>query len=264
MREPFHALTVTLLSLLLPLSFLLIARLSTFQYILCSTTHGASRSSNSLFADLLSTKPALLYGLVGTISIATLIHGLTGKITLQSESPGLLLRPRLSTAWIMLCTLQVCVGLGIEGSIAAGVVGFGSGNDTSLVSRTIFFIGLFDTMIYWSRSIVKPVVDDTVFGCPKEESWAGRAAMTMTFGTLWWWRLKNEIESLVIVVEAKKQNALPLGVADFIGWWLYYMTVTIGMVRILKGLLWVVMVLLCRREINSNSFNSCEDGEDKV
>ncbi|KAF5931445.1 hypothetical protein HYC85_032318 [Camellia sinensis] len=84
-------------------------------------------------------------------------------------------------------------------------------------------------MVYWSRTVVKPVVDDTVFGYVKEERWVERVAMAASLGTLWWWRLRGEIESLVVMVEVKRELLIGVGIADFVGWWLYYLTVTIGM-----------------------------------
>ena len=85
--------------------------------------------------------------------------------------------------------------------------------------------------------------------------------MALSLGGLWWWRLRDEVESLVIVAEMKRE----LGVADFVGWLLYYLTVTIGMVRVVRGLMWVGMVLLGRRtrRVEHNYGDSCGD-EDKV
>ncbi|KAH7578245.1 hypothetical protein ACOSQ2_000553 [Xanthoceras sorbifolium] len=260
--EPFYILTTNLLTLLLPLSFMLLARLSCAQYLLTIATYPSEPSSSFLFSVFLYTNPALLYVLVSTLSIATLVHGLTGKLTLLSESTGPVYQPRLYMAWIFLCTLQVCVGLGIEGSIASGVDSSSFGIRRSLFSRLIFFLGLHDTMLLWFRSVVKPVVDDTIFEVPRKERWVERVAMALSIGSLWWWKLRDEIESLVVVAEAKKELLMDVGVADFVGWWLYYLTVTIGMVRIVKSLLWLGMVLLCQR-VRTNSVNSCEN-DDKV
>ncbi|KAL5791949.1 hypothetical protein ACOSP7_000543 [Xanthoceras sorbifolium] len=261
--EPFYILTTNLLTLLLPLSFMLLARLSCAQYLLTIATYPSEPSSSFLFSVFLYTNPALLYVLVSTLSIATLVHGLTGKLTLLSESTGPVYQPRLYMAWIFLCTLQVCVGLGIEGSIASsGVDSSSFGIRRSLFSRLIFFLGLHDTMLLWFRSVVKPVVDDTIFVVPRKERWVERVAMALSIGSLWWWKLRDEIESLVVVAEAKKELLMDVGVADFVGWWLYYLTVTIGMVRIVKSLLWLGMVLLCQR-VRTNSVNSCEN-DDKV
>ncbi|XP_038694502.1 uncharacterized protein LOC119992000 [Tripterygium wilfordii] len=264
----FHVLTITLLSLLLPLSFLLLARLSCVNYLLAATTTTTSKPS-FLFSIILYTNPALLYLLISIITITTLIHGLTGKLTIHkdfSSSNDDLhqnYRPGLYTAWILICTLQVCVGLGIEGSIEAGIDGTSFGVERSLMSRIVFFLGLHETMMYWSRVVVKPVVDDAIYGAGvKEEKywWVGRVGIG--FGSLWWWRLRDEVESMVVVPEAKRELLMEVEVADFIGWWLYYLVVTVGMVRVVKGLMWVGVVVLCRRfRRNSGDEEQEEDGK---
>ncbi|CAK7348433.1 unnamed protein product [Dovyalis caffra] len=265
-REPFHILTITLLSLLLPLSFLLLARLSTYNYLLTITSDPIQQPSSSSFilSLFLSINPAILYFLVSIVSVVTLIHGLTGKITLLSESPGAIYRPGLYTAWIVLCTLQICVGLGIEGSIAAGMFD-GSGFDIqrSLLCRVIFFLGLHETMIHWSRTVVKPVVDDTIFGAARDEKWVQRVTIALSYGTLWWWRLRDEVESLVFVAEAKIELMMDLGMADLVGWWLYYLTVTIGVARLVKGLIWFGVILLCKT-VRRHSTETYEDELNKV
>ena len=261
-RQIVHILTITLLSLLLPLSFLLLARFSSAYYLLSLNSFPSLQSPSFLFSFILYTNPSVLYLLASIVSIATLIHGLTGKITFLSELPGPILRPRLYIGWIFLCTLQVCVGLGIEGSIAAGIDGSSFGLEKSLLSKTIFFLGLHETMLHWCRVVVKPVVDDTVFGVGREERWVEKVAMAVSFGTLWWWKLRDEVESMVVVAEVKRELSMGIGVAEFVGWWLYYLTVTVGMVRIVKGIMWLVMLWLGRK-VRENSAESC-GAEDKV
>ncbi|XP_059625305.1 uncharacterized protein LOC132268482 [Cornus florida] len=263
--QPFHLLTITLLSLLLPLSFLLLARLSTAQYLLTFTTSQTTPQPLSLlFSLFLYTNPTILHVLVSLVCVATLIHGLTCRITLfiinyeesswSSSSTPTVRPPRLYTAWILLCTLQVCVGLGIEGSIAAGIDGYTGGlvqvgHERNLVSRIVFFLGLHETMLHWSQLVVKPVVDDTVYGFAREleVGWLERMAMAASFGSLWWWRLRDEVESLVVVAEVKRELSMGVGVTDFVGWWLYYLTVTIGMVRVVKALIWLGIILFCKK-----------------
>ena len=78
--------------------------------------------------------------------------------------------------------------------------------------------------------------------------------------------MRVEVEALVVVAEAKRQMSMGVGMADLLGWWLYYITVTIGMVRIVKGIMWVMMILLCirvRRNATSSSDDLCGN-EDKV
>ncbi|KAM1042347.1 hypothetical protein ACFX13_032137 [Malus domestica] len=272
LKQPFHILTLTLLSLLLPLSFLLLSRLScancllsiSFPTLIIPPPEPSNYDSSCIFYLFLYATPSFLYLLVSIVTIAAFIHCITGKITIITGFPSPIFRPRLNTACIFLCTLQVCVGLGIKGRIAAEVDGcatFGGVVDGKicLLSRAIFFLGLHETMLHWCRVMVKPVVDDTIFGGAREEKWVERVAIAASFGCLWWWRLRDEVESFVVVAKAKRKLAMGLGVADFVGWWLYYLTVAIGMVRVVKGLMWLSMVLLCRRT-EAKLCNDC--GED--
>lgn len=103
-------------------------------------------------------------------------------------------------------------------------------------------------MLFWGRTVVKPVVDDTIFGYWRKEGWVEKVALGLSYGGLWWWRLREEVESLVMVPEVKRELMMGIGVADFVGWWLYYLTVTIGMVRVVKGLISPVLILTRRRE----------------
>ncbi|XP_065864436.1 uncharacterized protein [Euphorbia lathyris] len=265
--KPFHILTITLLTILLPLSFLLLARLSSYTYLFTSINY--PQNPFSIFNLILHTIPSILYFLLSIFSIATLLHGLTGKITLFTESPPEFHRPRLFTAWILLCVVQVCVALGVEGTIAAGIDGHGfEVSEKSLISRVVFFLGLHETMVYWSRSVVKPVVDDTVYGLGRDENWVEKVSLSVCFGLLWWWRLRDEIECLVIVAEVKREMLMGVNLGDLLGWWIYYLTVTIGMVRIVKSLMWVVMVFLFRKltRVRVNNVESCEHfgAQDKV
>ena len=95
--------------------------------------------------------------------------------------------------------------------------------------------------------VVRPVVDDTVFGGARRERWVERVGLAAGLGTLWWWRLREEVETLVLVAQVKSEQLMDVGIGDFVGWWLYYLIVTIGMVRIVKGLIWIFMISLCRR-----------------
>lgn len=67
----------------------------------------------------------------------------------------------------------------------------------------------------------------------------------------------NFFSYLVVVAQVKNEQLIDVGLGDFVGWWLYYVVVTIGMVRIVKGLIWMFMISLFRRrpvevEIESN------------
>lgn len=119
-------------------------------------------------------------------------------------------------------------------------------------------------MMYWSRTVVKPVVDDTVFGLAREERWVERVTMAASFGALWWWRLRDEVESLVVVAEVQREVSMGGSLANFVGWWLYYLTVTIGMVRVAKGVIWVGMVLVFRQKKVEGNAGDTIGNEDKV
>ncbi|CAO2826643.1 unnamed protein product [Amaranthus hypochondriacus] len=261
----FYVISITLLSLLLPLSFLLLARLSSAHYFLSLASLSPPKSY--LFSIFLNTNPNLLHALLSLITLSTLIHALTGRVSLITEHPGPIFRPRVHAAWIFLCTLQVCVGLGIEATIKAGFDGAGFGYKKSMLSKLIFFLGLHETMIHWARTIVRPVVDDTIFGGTQEEKLVERWAVAALFGALSWWRLRDEVESLVVVVEVKREMLMNVGLGDFIGLWLYYLTVAIGMARIIKGIMWISMIILNRREIEDQEHYNIElirDEDDKV
>ncbi|KAE8672106.1 putative DELLA protein RGL2 [Hibiscus syriacus] len=265
MKQSFHLLAILLLSLWLPLAFLLVARLSFVNYVLNATVSDPSTPS-FLWSFYFYTNPALIYLLITSVSIAALAHGLTGKLSFVTESTDTTThrrRLRLYIAWIVLCVVQVSVGLGIEGSVAVGVDGAGFGVKRSFFSRMIFFLGLHEIILVWFRTVVKPVADDSIFGCVSEERWVYRTAIAVAAGTLWWWKLRDEVESLVVVVEAKKELSMDIEMADFLGWWIYYLTVTIGMVRVAKALLWLGFVLLCRRDHVDETISEEED-EDKV
>ncbi|XP_027063741.1 uncharacterized protein [Coffea arabica] len=295
-REPFRILTTLLLSLLLPLSFLLLARLSTARHISAAAAATSLPSTDCrdddhllcflfLFHYFVNTS-TIVCALVCLITVAAFVHCLTAgppaslNVTssnrrcqsLVSVEPDAFRRLRLYAAWIILCTLQICVGLGIEGSIStdAGcslmMRNFHSSPTpgwqeriSSLLSRVIFIVGLHETTHFWSKSVVKPVVDDTVMGCVvKEERWMERVGMAMSFGGLWWWKLRDEVDALAAAVwelimkkelqptllVVQEQGAGGLGVADLVGWWLYYLTVAIGSIRLIKGGIWLGMILL--------------------
>ncbi|CDP17064.1 unnamed protein product [Coffea canephora] len=290
-RDPFRILTTLLLSLLLPLSFLLLARLSTARHISAPATSQPSTNCRDddhllcflfLFHHFINTS-TIVYALVCLVTVAAFVHGLTAgppaslnvlssnrrcQSPVSVEPDDAFRRLRLYAAWIILCTLQICVGLGIEGSTStdAGcslMMRHFHGSPTpgwqerisSLLSRVTFIVGLHETTHFWSKSVVKPVVDDTVMGCVvKEERWMERVGMAMSFGGLWWWKLKDEVDALAAVVMKKElqpmllvvqeQGAGGLGVADLVGWWLYYLTAAIGSIRLIKGGIWLGMILL--------------------
>uniref|UniRef100_A0A7N0ZX82 Transmembrane protein n=1 Tax=Kalanchoe fedtschenkoi TaxID=63787 RepID=A0A7N0ZX82_KALFE len=266
-RGPFAFMTITILSLLVPLSFLLLARFSCDSYLLsfaATSDHArwsgggdnASASASPTVSFFRCTNPFLVQVLVSIISLAALFHSMTGRSIIQDEPKGLWFRPRLYAAWIFLSTLQVCVGLGIECSVHAGRCKVELGNEIGLLSRVVFLLGLHEAMVHWSRSVVKPVVDDTVFGGLMEERLMQKVASAAGCGWLWWWRLRDEVENLVVVAEIKHQLGMSVGPGDFISWWLYYLIVTIGLVRLVRSFIWVSMSLCCRSHMRVNASSS--------
>ncbi|KAJ4892518.1 Uncharacterized protein Rs2_32266 [Raphanus sativus] len=257
--KPFRLLTTTLLSLLLPLSFLLLSRLSSASFLFSLIKSPPQTDSSSFFSVFHYTNPAILYAFVSSISVYTLVLGLTTKITATDPNRSIPFYPHVSIAWLTLFLVQISVGLGLEGTNSDGLI---IGSERNFLSRLVFFFGLHEVMLLWCRVIVRPVVDSTLMGggdaCHhrREETVVERVALAVSCGTLWWWKLRDEVEVLVGVAEAKRalllllpihgngNGSMEVGAVDFVNWWLYYMVVTIGMVRIVKGSLWFGMVLL--------------------
>ncbi|KAM1058246.1 hypothetical protein ACFX2A_032097 [Malus domestica] len=71
--------------------------------------------------------------------------------------------------------------------------------------------------VHWCRVVVKPVVDDRVLGGAREEKWVEKVAIVASFGCLWGWRLRDDVESLVVVAKAKRELAMSFEVADLVG-----------------------------------------------
>ncbi|XP_022145190.1 uncharacterized protein LOC111014692 [Momordica charantia] len=242
-KNLFHLLTLTLLSLSLPLSFLLFCRLDRSLYL-----HAFLPLSTPL-SSLASAGRVILLALISVIAIAALLDSLLGRSVVLAKSCG------LSAAWLVLCALQVGVALGIGEGVAVAIDAESLGLRRSLWCRGMFFLGLHTAMIHWSKSAVKPVVDDTIFGAPVEENWWGRVAMAVSFGALWWWRLRDEAESPAIVAESMMELLTHPTMADFAGWALYYLIVATGFVKILRSVVWFREFLLRKRkEENSSQF----------
>lgn len=100
----FHLFTVNLLGLLLPLSFLLLGRLSSAGYLAALPW----TPPPLVLSLILYLNSPLLYILVSFVIVSALLHSLTGKSALPAKLPGPISQPRLYAAWIFLCTLQVC------------------------------------------------------------------------------------------------------------------------------------------------------------
>lgn len=125
-------------------------------------------------------------------------------------------------------------------------------------------------MLQWYKVIVKTVVESG-FGRREEETVVERVALAASCGALWWWKLREEVEALVGVTEVKRtllllsidvdlNSIVDLGTVDFVNWWLYYMFVTIGVVRIVTGCFRVGMILLFEQV--SGIFSSVHDVND--
>ena len=257
--KPFRLVTTTLLSLLLPLSFLLLSRLSSASFLFSLLKSPPPTDSYFFFSIFHYTNPAILYAVVSLISVYTLVLGLTTKITATDPNRLIPLYPHTSIAWLTLFLVQVSVGLGLQVTSPDGLI---NGSERNFLSRLVFFFGIHEVMLLWCRVIVRPVVDSTLIRGDagrnrREETVVERVALAVSCGTLWWWKLRDEVEALVGVAEAKRalllllpingnnaNGSFEVGTVDFVNWWLYYMVVTIGMVRIVKGCLWFGMVLL--------------------
>lgn len=87
--------------------------------------------------------------------------------------------------------------------------------------------------------MVKPVVDEVVLGFSDEEfCWAEKAALAVAFCYLWWQRLREEAEVLAVLPWLRAELKMGVEVADVVGWVLYYLTASIGGVKVIKGFLW--------------------------
>ena len=195
--RPFQMISISLLSLLVPLSFLFLSRLS-----LSSVPVTVSRVSSFLH----QADAGVLYTILSLIIISTLVNNLSGKPECS------LLHSHLYVCWIVLFLVQACVAFGIEGIMSTTTPTnpdenlFLASQERWVLVRVMFFLGLHEVMLMWFRVVVKPVVDDTVFGVyGEEERWSERAVVAMTFGLMWWWRLRDEVESLVVVAEVKRK-----------------------------------------------------------
>ncbi|XP_038896857.1 uncharacterized protein LOC120085080 isoform X1 [Benincasa hispida] len=240
-KKLFHLLTLTLLTLSLPLSFLLFCRLVRSHYL-----HALLPLSTPL-PSILSVDRVLLLSLISLISVAAFLDNLLGKSILPTKSSG------LTAAWLVLCALQVAMALGIDQGMEIVIDVSSLGLRRSLWCRLMFFLGLHTTMIHWSKVAVKSVVDDTVFGAPMEESWSERIAMAVSFGGLWLWRLRDEAESPAIVAENMMELLMDPTMVDFCSLALYYLIVAIGFVKTLRSFVWFLKFLLRERKEESSS-----------
>lgn len=111
-------------------------------------------------------------------------------------------------------------------------------------------------------------MDDTVFGASTDERWVEKLVLSASFGAVWLWRLRDEVEGLMLLVSVRSKLSMGLGISDLVCWWLYYITVTIGVVRLMRASIWLGKVLLCgRTKLETISHGRDPDGDgndDKV
>ncbi|KAI3878952.1 hypothetical protein MKX03_037349 [Papaver bracteatum] len=211
LRVPFYIFTLTILSLLLPLAFLFLARLSYVKY-------PPSLPFSYFLPPFVNLKLALLLqSLLSFFSVTALVHGLTEKLTLMYGS--IPIQPHLHIAWIFL-SAQVTVGLWINAIFVSGVWpdrDYGADKKSLLISR------INHCKTYW---------DNTLFGDARSEKWIEKVAISAGFGGLWLWSLRDEVEMLVPRVETKRELVIGLGISDLISLWLYCLTVIISVVRV--------------------------------
>lgn len=259
LRESFQCLTIINLSLLLPLSFIVLARLSVTRYLIATSDY--TEPDTLLVKLFLHVNPTFLHILAPLVSISALTRSLTGRTLSDHMIP----ESRLYVSWFLLFMFQICACIGIEGSIAVGIDGTSFSRERlCFFARSLFFMGLHETTLFWSKKVVKPVVDDTIFGVKTEDRYVDKVAMAMSFGILWWCKLGNEVESLVVVAEVKRDLLGSVGLVDFVGWWLYYVTVAIGMVKVVKTLIWLNFVLFCGNVVDSDNARCCTRNDEKV
>ncbi|KAG9150317.1 hypothetical protein Leryth_017623 [Lithospermum erythrorhizon] len=235
---------ISLLSLLLPVAFLLLARITTAQYLISVAVFQQTEDFSVLASFFFSSHARWLqYGLVGVITCLAFVNILNGNLVqMWQSSDNVSIRRSCVyhvSCWIFLCAFQVLVCFGLEGSIYSGIDASGFGLESDWLRRVVVFLGLHETMRFCSKMVVKPVVDDTLFGHVREERWVEKAALAFSFGMFWWWRLRDEVEALVVLVEVKRMLEVGIGIGDFFGWSLYYLVVAIGVARVGKSLLWI-------------------------
>ncbi|CAI9105471.1 OLC1v1004399C1 [Oldenlandia corymbosa var. corymbosa] len=279
-KIPFQIFATIILSLPLPLSFLLLARLSAVHYPSSVDSSGRYYQFPPVFATLLliyNGKSIILYSLVAVVTVAAFIHGLTSTpFPLNSGSPtpeqpvsGARHRAaKIYAAWFLIFMFQVYVGVGTEWSRSAGitvsVIAEASSNDVYVfTARALLFVGLLETMSFWSKYVVKPVVEDAVGGGRgggghRLVAVAERVCVALTFGALWWFKLRDEVDILILVPELilgpiqRRRDVVVAVAGEFGGWWLYALTSSIGSIRVLKGSIWVVSAVLTssRRKVD--------------
>ncbi|KAK8914509.1 hypothetical protein KSP39_PZI023825 [Platanthera zijinensis] len=220
-KRSFHTASLIVLSLLHPLSFLLISRQN-------SPPHPSSTPISVCFHILISS-----------LSLSSLYSSISGH-PLRLKLPA-------AVAWAILCLYQACITFGIETTIREGFKPpkntTCTGDHETRLKSALLFIGIYDQTILWRRKFVKPVVDDALYGKESEEWGAERLMTGAGLGVLWVWLLQGELGTLVLATgEGGLRRAA--GCSGFVVWMVGFVTLMAGFVRAVEMIVWVVSVAL--------------------
>ncbi|CAI9105473.1 OLC1v1004401C1 [Oldenlandia corymbosa var. corymbosa] len=266
-RIPFKIFATIILSLPIPLSFLLLARLSAVHCLSLLVNSSSYYQFPPVFSTLLfiyNGKSIILYSLVAIVTVAAFIQRLTSirfPLNIGSPTPEPPISGRHPTskliAWFLHFMFLVYVVVGTAWSISAGinvsVIAEASSNDVYMfTARALLFVGLHETMSFWSKYVAKTVVEDGVGGGGGGggRSVAERVGVALTLGAVWWFKLRDEVDFLMLVPELilrpiqRRRDVVFAVIGEFGGWWLYALTSLIGSIRVLKGIIWVVSAVL--------------------
>ncbi|XP_051141806.1 uncharacterized protein LOC127258828 [Andrographis paniculata] len=236
-EEACRIVGTTFLSFLLPLTFLLLARLCTTRYFLTvsdSHRHHNQYHNGNCNDIILIQLPTLTLSLLASLLTfaALLLHLHCSSLTSTSTC---------TTAFscILLFLMQL--------SLTLGIYGIDSHSDAEINSHTVgrlflprrlaFAFGLHEAMLFWSWIAVKPVVDKVIFGegRTRTRSWAcsrlEKTAMAAGLANLWWSKLSEEAEALVVVPWVKWHLGMDLTLPDLLACLSYYLTASLGLLR---------------------------------
>lgn len=248
-KEGGRIIATTFLSLLLPLSFLLLARLSASRYFSSAMNDDREQVYSFFTSVFLHTKTTLILNfLVSAVAIEALFQGLNGGGDKDKTTLFVSERRRLHAAWVLIFLMQVCLSLGIHGTVdGAEMSRFAAVGNLVSSRRVVFVLGLHEITVLWRRSVVAPVVGETMIEISANKggfSWVEEMVLAAAFGNLWWRSLRDEAEALVALPWVRAELEMDVEVADFVGWLLYYLTTVIGGVKVIRGLSWATLKIL--------------------